>query len=111
MTSKQAGIGWDDYASTHPGRLTDLVSAYRSGDADWPTTKAALVGFGYSRPPETPEHYSPRWYQAVEDKASLSDGPDTVDHLQEIQAFGGITRKELDEVFNEWQAQHEGTTS
>jgi len=44
-----------------------LVLAYKNGDADWPTTKAALLAFPYAVAPKAPPMDDPAygdWYNS-----------------------------------------------
>jgi len=47
--------------SAPPSDLMALVLAYKSGDADWPTTKAALLAFPYVTLPPEPKVGDPEY--------------------------------------------------
>lgn len=44
-----------------PSDLMVIVLAYKNGEADWPTTKTALLAFPYAPEVEEPAFNTPEW--------------------------------------------------
>jgi len=73
-----------------------IVLAHKNGEADWPTTKAALLAFSYAKDPEEPAVGDPGyggWYNS-----DPGVQPNSHDELLAAAENGAMERDRVHEV-------------